>query len=80
MERGKRTGNTGTPAANAAIRKKGNTPGSQGADGENEKGRPRKRSGVAGFAAPSSPQPHVDRCRVIQRSSPDNGKSGGSQR
>lgn len=29
MKKGKGTGNTGTPAANAASRKKGNTPGSQ---------------------------------------------------
>jgi len=38
MEKGKcETGNTGTPAANAASRKKGNTPGSQRGRRENEK-------------------------------------------
>jgi hypothetical protein len=34
--------NTGTPAANAASRKKGNTPGSQRGRRENEEGRPQK--------------------------------------
>ena len=35
-------GNTGTPAANAASRKKGNTPGSQRGGRENEEGRPQR--------------------------------------
>ena len=42
MEKGKGTGNTGTPAANTAGRKKENTPGSQRGGRENEEGRPQK--------------------------------------
>jgi hypothetical protein len=42
MEKGKGTGNTGTPAANTAGRKKENTPGSQRGRRENEERRPQK--------------------------------------
>jgi hypothetical protein len=42
MERGNGTGNTGKPAANAASRKKGNTPGSQRGRRENEESRPQR--------------------------------------
>ena len=42
MERGKGTGNTGTPAANAASRKMGITPGSQKGRRENEESRPQR--------------------------------------
>jgi hypothetical protein len=42
MERGNGQGNTGTPAANAAGRKKRSTPGSQRRGRENEEGRPQK--------------------------------------
>jgi hypothetical protein len=50
MKRGKGTGNTGTPAANAATRKKGNTHGKQrGPDGEPQ-GLLRERHGMYGSA------------------------------
>ena len=42
MEKGNGTGNTGTPAANAAGRKKQNTPGSQRGGRENEESRPQR--------------------------------------
>ena len=47
MEKGNGTGNTGAPAANAAGRKKKNTPGSQRGRRENEEGRPQRWSGAA---------------------------------